>query len=259
MRIIRLFGNIALWIAALLGIAAGAVWVGGKLGVVQPLIVISGSMEPQIMTGDLLIDRPIPTDTVEVGDILSLQSELTGKLVTHRVVSIERSADSWEIRLRGDANSEDDLEPYTVGDEVLTPFVQIPMAGKVVSKLMEPSVAIPVLVALVALLGVSLLDDEPRRRIRRTIDRTIDRVGRRSPELDALDRDLAKAGVDIAQFADMHDLDDLDLALFAAGVDVRSLPVKTAESTPRGEVATLDDGHGGDKADDHTREPALSG
>ena len=216
MRIIRLLGNIALCLGALLGFVAGAVWGAGQLGLVQPMIVISGSMEPEIMTGDLLIDRPIPTDTVEAGDILSLQSELTGKLVTHRVMSVERQGNGWEIRMHGDANADPDLEPYIVGDEVLTPWVQIPRAGRVVSKLMEPAVALPFLGALVALLGVSLLDEEPRRVIRRTIDR----VSRRSPELDELDRELAAVGIDVRQFEEM---DDLDLALFAVGIDVGAL------------------------------------
>lgn len=216
MHIIRLLGNISLWLGALLGIVAGAVWGAGQLGLVQPMIVISGSMEPEIMTGDLLIDRPIPTDTVEAGDILSLKSELTGKLVTHRVVSVERQGNGWEIRMHGDANAEPDLEPYTVGDEVLMPWVQVPGAGTVVSKVMEPSVALPILLALVALLGVSLLDEEPRRVIRRTIDR----VSRRSPELDDLDRELAAVGVDVER---LQEMDDLDLALFAVGIDVGAL------------------------------------
>lgn len=259
MHIIRLLGNIALWMGALLGVVAGAVWGAGQLGLVQPLIVISGSMEPEIMTGDLLIDRPIPTESVEVGDVLSLPSELTGKLVTHRVESIERTGDSWEIRMHGDANDEPDLEPYIVGDEVLTPLVKIPMGGKVVSKLMEPAVALPILVSLVALLGVSLLDEEPRRVIRRTVER----VARRNPELDELDRELAAVGIDITRFDEM---DDLDLALFAVGIDVASLdarPDKTElrEDEPPPAPPDPDDFEHPDlrRRRSIDREPALTG
>ena len=216
MRIIRLLGNIALWLGALLGVMAGGVWVAGQAGLVQPMIVISGSMEPEIMTGDLLFGRPTPTESVEVGDVLSLPSELTGKLVTHRVVSVEQTGDSWQIRMQGDANDEPDLEPYTVGASVLTPAVQIPKGGTVVSKLMEPAVALPILLALVALLGVSLLDEEPRRVIRRTVGH----VTRRNLALDELDRELAAVGIDVARFTPMH---DLDVALLAVGIDVAAL------------------------------------
>ena len=163
MRIIRFLGNVALWFGALLGIVAGGVWVADQLGWVQPLIVISGSMEPEIGTGDLLISRNLATGEVEVGDVISLHSEMTDKLVTHRVTEVDANDDgTWTISMKGDANDEPDLEIYTVGDSVLTPALQIPQGGKVVSKLMEPAVALPILLSLVALLGISLLDEPAR-------------------------------------------------------------------------------------------------
>ena len=197
MRIVRLLGNIALWIGAILGVVAGGVWFAGQMGWIQPLIVISGSMEPGIDTGDLLIDRPIATADVEPGTVLSLHSEMTGKLVTHRVTEVTPLVDgTWEIRMKGDANDEPDLETYIVGDSVLTPSLQIPNGGTVVAKMMEPAVALPILLALVALLGLSLLDDEPKR--------TIVRVKRggddaRDP-IDELDEALAALGIDIADY-----------------------------------------------------------
>jgi signal peptidase len=231
MRIIRFLGNVALWIGALLGVAAGGVWAAGQLGWVQPLIVISGSMEPTIHTGDLIIGRNLAVSDVEVGDVVSLHSEMTDKLVTHRVTGISPNDDgTWEITMKGDANDEPDLETYTVAESVLTPMTRIPMGGKVVSKLMEPAVALPILVALVALLGVSLLDEEPRNRIRKTIDR----VSGRSPELDELDRELAAVGIDVTRFDEM---DDLDLALLAVGVDVDALDIGAVDPRPEREPA----------------------
>ncbi len=246
MRIIRLLGNLSLWIGAILGVAAGGVWGANQLGLVQPLIVISGSMEPNISTGDLLIARPIPVDTVEVGDVLTLDSELTGKLVTHRVTDVTAYDDgTWQIEMQGDANDEPDLESYIVDDEVLTPMVYVPGAGKVVAKVMEPAVTIPVLVALVALLGISLLDDGPRQRIRRKLDS----VTGRSATLDELDRELAAAGVDVSQFdgATDRELDrdvdleiDLDRALSAVGIDVDALEPTSGEFEKADETDEID-------------------
>ena len=131
MRIIRFLGNVALWLGAVLGVIAGGVWVAGQFGVLHPLIVISGSMEPGIGTGDLLISRNLATVDVEVGDVVTLHSEMTDKLVTHRVIEISPNPDgTWEIMMKGDANDEPDLEVYTVGDSVLTPAVQIPAAAR---------------------------------------------------------------------------------------------------------------------------------
>jgi signal peptidase len=190
---------------------AGGVWIGGQLGWVQPLIVISGSMEPNISTGDLLISRNVPTDDVEVGDVVTVPSELTGKLVTHRVTEIAPNGDgTWTIEMQGDANDEPDLETYVVGDAVLTPAVQIPGGGNVVSKLMEPAVALPILLSLVALLGLSLLDEPRRVAVRRADEPAVD-----LDPIAELDAALASVGVE---------MDDLDAALAELGIDVDDLP-----------------------------------
>jgi signal peptidase len=213
-RIIRFLGNIALWLGAALGVVASGVWVAGQFGVLHPLIVISGSMEPGIGTGDLLISRNLAADDVEVGDVVTLHSEMTDKLVTHRVTEISPNPDgTWEIKMKGDANDEPDLETYTVGASVLTPAVQIPGGGKVVSKLMEPAVALPILLSLVALLGISLLDEPKRIVVRRVESGDVDPIA---------DLDVALASVGI----DVH---DLDAALASLGVTIDDLPALEPE------------------------------
>jgi hypothetical protein len=96
---------------------------------------------------------------------------------------------------------------------VLTPWIQIPQGGKVVSKVMEPAVAMPILLALIALLGLSLLDEPPRKVVRRVIDR----VARRDPRVDELDDELAAVGVDVDRLRGMS---HLDLQLYSLGIDM---------------------------------------
>ncbi len=225
MRIIRLLASAALWVGVLLGLAAGGVWMASRLGHVQSMVVISGSMEPGIMTGDLLIDRPIATDQVEIGDILSLPSSHTGHLVTHRVIDITRTGDQWEVRMQGDANSDPDMEPYIVGDRVMTPWIRVPQGGKVVSKVMEPAVAMPILLALVALLGLSLLD-EPKRQV---VRRVISRAARRDPRVAELDDAMAAVGIDVERLQGMN---DLDLQLYSLGIELADEPDVQAEDEP---------------------------
>lgn len=258
MRTVRILGTVALWVGALLGIAAGGVWVAGKLGHVQPMVVISGSMEPGIVTGDLLIDRAMPSAEVAIGDVLSLPSSHTGKLVTHRVTAITPTGDGWEIRMKGDANAEPDLETYVVGDTVWTPWVRIPQGGKVVSKVMEPAVAMPILLSLIALLGLSLLD-EPQRKV---VRRAINRVTQRDPRLDELDEELAAVGIDVAR---LRDMDDLDLQLYALGIEVD--PIEPAVTEPAAtqpdqiEPVLHEPEHDpvGEPEPGHDREPVLTG
>ena len=55
----------------------------------QILRVTTGSMEPDLMVGDVILIKEIPAEDIHKGDIItykSLQGELVGKLITHRVV-----------------------------------------------------------------------------------------------------------------------------------------------------------------------------
>ncbi len=205
MTVIRLLGNIALWIGALLGVVAGGMFIANKMEIVNPLIVISGSMEPGIQTGDLLIDTKVKTADLEVGDVVSLPSDLTHKLVSHRIVQIERSDEgapgtSWKIYMKGDANEFEDIAPYYVGDEVWSPKVQLPHMGVVVSKMMNPGFSLPIVLALVALLGISLLSEESARETDEDeddVDGDVDRDPTHDAALDEIDMALAVLGITV--------------------------------------------------------------
>ncbi|GEL99529.1 signal peptidase I [Cellulomonas terrae] len=158
MRVLRGLGNAVLWLLAVLGLASVLVWGATKLGYIQPLVVISGSMEPGIMTRDLLVDVPTPTSDLRVGDVASIFNPITQNLVTHRIVSIEPMGGStWEIRMKGDANASEDGGAYVVGDRVWTPAVQVTGGGNVIATMTNRSVVVPIAVTILALIGLTVL------------------------------------------------------------------------------------------------------
>ncbi|WP_426594321.1 signal peptidase I [Cellulomonas sp. McL0617] len=161
MRAVRAVGSGLLWVIAVIGVVSVLIWGATALGYVQPLVVISGSMEPKIMTGDLLFDTPHPTSELKVGDVVAIKSEVTGNLISHRVVKVVATGGHYEVNLKGDANHSEDGETYIVGDSVLRPVLQVPRGGYVVTKLTERSVVIPLGITLLALLGLSFAVGEP--------------------------------------------------------------------------------------------------
>ncbi|MGX1702370.1 signal peptidase I [Microbacterium sp. NPDC055357] len=164
MQALRRVTMVALWALAVVGVASGVVWGATAAGMIKPLIVISGSMEPEIMTGDLLIATKKPVADLGVGDVVSLPSELTSTLVTHRIVEITAEGDGSVITMKGDANEFEDALDYRVAGEVWMPQMQVPGAGAVIARISTPAVAVPLLIGLVALLGLTWLIPAPESR-----------------------------------------------------------------------------------------------
>ena len=106
-------------------------------------VVLSGSMEPAISVGDLLIISR--QDAYQVGDIVVYQS---GRIaVTHRIVSISED----EVITRGDANNaEDDPIPpeHITGEVVLI----IPCVGYLVNIIKTPLVTLAIIALAVFLM-----------------------------------------------------------------------------------------------------------
>lgn len=159
MRALRSLGNVVLWIVAALGVAAGGLWVANAMGYVQPLVVVSGSMEPGIMTGDLLFSTPRDAADLAVGDVVTVPSTLTGKLVTHRIIEIADDAQpgAFTLHLKGDNNVFADGEAYSVSGSVWTPAAQVAGGGYALATVSKPGVVIPLAITVFALIALSLL------------------------------------------------------------------------------------------------------
>ncbi len=92
-------------------------------------VVLSGSMEPELSVGDLLII--VEKSTYEVDDVIVYQD--SGMAITHRIVSINED----EVITRGDANNTNDspIRPKQIKGEVV---LSIPYFGYVVDAIKSP-------------------------------------------------------------------------------------------------------------------------
>lgn len=76
--------------------------------------VVTGSMVPVYNVGDILISKEIEPEKLKVGDDIVYRGEtgtFTGKVVTHRVISIEKQEDgNYKIITQGVANNASDPE-----------------------------------------------------------------------------------------------------------------------------------------------------
>lgn len=116
-------------------------------------VVLSGSMEPELSVGDLLIVRE--RDSYEVGDVVVYQTGRTA--VTHRIVSIEGD----EVIAKGDANNVED-DPITRAQIKGAVVCAIPLAGRVANAIKSPLGTLCILALAVLLLERSFHVDKQK-------------------------------------------------------------------------------------------------
>lgn len=71
-------------------------------------IIVSGSMEPTIMTGDAICVKEVPANEIKVNDIISFKDDEV--ITTHRVISIVEENGIKKYTTKGDNNNVEDKE-----------------------------------------------------------------------------------------------------------------------------------------------------
>lgn len=103
--------NIFLWVlcVALVSLVVAAVVVPKVIGGV-PLTVLTGSMQPVLRPGDLVVVKPVAADSLRPGDVVTFQPVSNDPtVITHRIVSRSvTNAGVSGFTTRGDANGVDD-------------------------------------------------------------------------------------------------------------------------------------------------------
>jgi signal peptidase len=121
-------GSITGWIVTTVA-AVGVIWFAVGLFPFQPALVGSGSMEPKMYPGDVVIIAKVPVDNIVTGDVIQFRVP-EGITVMHRVIEIQETEGGGEVFItKGDANDEPDLEPVIPENVVGKAVMTIPKIG----------------------------------------------------------------------------------------------------------------------------------
>ncbi|MCA1004678.1 signal peptidase I [Rhodococcus hoagii] len=151
--------NIVSWVLLLaVGAVLLAMVVVPRLSGATPYTVLTGSMEPGLPPGTLVVVKPTPAADLSAGDVITFQPYSGNPaVVTHRVEGIYYDAQSqMRIYTKGDANNVADdwvLVPEQVRGRV---WYSVPQLGRVNSLLSGKSRSVLVTVVGVALAGYAL-------------------------------------------------------------------------------------------------------
>ncbi|MEJ6489902.1 signal peptidase I [Leucobacter sp. USCH14] len=138
LRTFEVVRSILLNFAAVIGVLSILLVVITLASGLRPLVVISGSMEPGIPTGSLILTPTVPASELAVGDVVTVPRPDGLGPVTHRIIAIEPAAEGGtQLKLQGDANASPDPQPSTVAEAGLLQFT-VPYLGAVVQAVRSP-------------------------------------------------------------------------------------------------------------------------
>ncbi len=105
----------------------------------RSLTVLSGSMEPALQVGDIVIDSRVSPTDVRVGDIVTFSDpEGTGKLITHRVRRLRVSEGTAHVVTKGDNTNAVERWDIPAGGSVGRVEYRVPLLGFLVFWLHGP-------------------------------------------------------------------------------------------------------------------------
>ena len=127
----RLVGRAIAW--ASFGFLASLVLAIGLCSLVgfRALTVLSGSMEPAIDTGDLVIGSWIAPAEARVGDVVTFREPGAHRLITHRVRSVRVVNGRVRVITRGDANNTSERWSVPTDGRISRVEYRVPKAGYV--------------------------------------------------------------------------------------------------------------------------------
>lgn len=102
--------------------------------------IVTGSMEPTIPVGTLLVAGPVEIEDVAVGDIVCFRSKegyLMGSVITHRVTAVLMGSEGQILlQTQGDANAVADFQ-YVTADNLIGKAIYYTQEGNILSELLS--------------------------------------------------------------------------------------------------------------------------
>jgi len=120
----------------------------------KPFIVLSGSMEPDISPGDLILTKNVDPKEIKVGDIISFRTDET-TVVSHRVIGVLTEG-GLAFQTKGDANIGEDAGIVLPEDIEGTYILRIGGLGNIALFLQTP---LGLLVFVIIPFGLFILYD----------------------------------------------------------------------------------------------------
>ena len=150
----------------------------------KPFIVLSGSMETQIMTGDIAVVKEIDTNNLKENDIIAFKDN-EDIIITHRIVEIIREDDGKaKYKTKGDNNNiEDDGYVYPEQVEGIYKF-RVGKLGNLALFIQTPvGMVVCISIPLIMLLLIQWVDSAKEKKYKSSREQEIEDLKKQNEEL----------------------------------------------------------------------------
>lgn len=134
--LIRIWNALS-WLLVALVVLLAIALVGVRVIGLEPLAVLSGSMEPEYHVGSLVYVQEVDAADLQVGDVITfrLGDDILG---THRIIEVVEENGAPAFRTKGDANEFEDNGLVSPADIVGEVRFTIPYLGFLTAYIQQP-------------------------------------------------------------------------------------------------------------------------
>ena len=127
-------------------------------GNIKVLTVLSGSMEPTIHTGSVVVVKPITN--YKVGDVITFGPNTKIQIpTTHRIAEIRVQEGQTVYKTQGDANNGEDMKEVSGKDVIGKVYFSVPYVGYIIDFVRQPTG----LILVIVLPAIFIVYDEVRK------------------------------------------------------------------------------------------------
>lgn len=129
---------------------------GISIGGYRVYDILTGSMNPTINPGNLVVVKEVLPNEVKKNDIITFRSDITNNITTHRAIDIVNSGGKIEFITKGDANNTQDPIPLDGKLLVGKVIFQVPYLGAFLSSLQKNKLIFIGLIVVIILIDFIL-------------------------------------------------------------------------------------------------------
>ncbi len=163
-KVFRVISTVLLVLLFLLVVAMFMMRVMGKTPSIfgyQVYYVATGSMEPTINTGDVVLIRKSPAEDIHKGDIITykaIEGDMAGKPITHRVAEEpEYRNGTYYFQTRGDAEGAPMDPEFSYRNVEGKLVLRLPLIGKIYSFFCKPYGLLTFIIVILVLFGYEMI------------------------------------------------------------------------------------------------------